>query len=147
MVKQTTRCYICIAAAHTGERPERCFGLSEGFLKGLQTSSPTFVTIYSHSARTYMFNSSSPARFWFLKQAHPEIILCTQKHCNHVEIYQHLFFDCRRKYTASEELFLLWTTLFQLDLSGRTLRVYYFLPPRHMEAIQGGFRGFLVRTG
>ena len=52
------------------------------------------------------------SRFWFLKQAHPEIILCTQEHCGEVESYQHLFFDCSRTYPIWEGLFPSWIAFF-----------------------------------
>nr|CCA19886.1 AlNc14C81G5296 [Albugo laibachii Nc14] len=51
---------------------------------------------------------------WFLQQAHPEIILCTQKHCGEVESYQHLFFDCSWTIPIWEEIFLSWSVFFSV---------------------------------
>ena len=52
------------------------------------------------------------SRFWFLKQANPDIILCTQSSCGEVESYQHLFFDCPETAMLWSELLPAWNTFF-----------------------------------
>nr|CCA26733.1 AlNc14C407G11427 [Albugo laibachii Nc14] len=54
------------------------------------------------------------SRFWFLKEAHPDIILCTREHCGEVESYQHLFFDCSRTRPIWEEVITSWSIFFSV---------------------------------
>ena len=83
------------------------------FSKGFKRLRGRLLPIYS-DIQLRLTYSILPvrSRFWFLKQAHPDIILCTQKHCGEVESYQHLFFDCSRTYALWEELFPSWTAFF-----------------------------------
>ena len=50
--------------------------------------------------------------FWFLKDSHPDIILCTQPSCGAVESDQHLFLECDHTAQLWREILPTWDQLF-----------------------------------
>ena len=53
------------------------------------------------------------SRFWFLKDVHPDIQLCTQPECGTVESYQHLFFECEWTSHLWNEIIPQWRIFFK----------------------------------
>ena len=52
------------------------------------------------------------SRFWFLKDSHPDIILCIQPSCGAVECDQPLFLECDYTARLSREIQPTWNHLF-----------------------------------
>ena len=63
------------------------------------------------------------SRFWFLKDSHPDIILCTQPSCGAVESDQHLFLECDHTAQLWREILPTWDQFFHLDHVGLLLHV------------------------
>ena len=53
------------------------------------------------------------SRFWFLKEANPDVQLCTQPDCGIVESYQHLFFECEWSSHLWNEILPQWRIFFK----------------------------------